>query len=90
MFDMHCVKSVRIRSYSGPHFPAFRLKTERYFLSLRIQSECGKMRTIITPNTDTFYSVMLLSIPLSYRESIWYYNTDYIREIPISQILENY
>ena len=90
MFDMHCVKSVRIRSHSGPHFPAFGLKTERYFLSLRIQSECGKMRTIITPNTDTFYSVMVLSIPLSYRESIWYYNTDYAREIPISQILENY
>ena len=24
----HCVKSVRIRSYSGPYFPAFRLKTD--------------------------------------------------------------
>ena len=24
------VKSVRIRSYSGPYFPAFRLNTERY------------------------------------------------------------
>ena len=23
--NTHCVKSVRIRSYSGPHFPAFRL-----------------------------------------------------------------
>ena len=38
----HCVKSVRIRSYSGP------------YLSLRIQSECGKIRTRITSNTDTF------------------------------------
>ena len=28
----HCVKSVRIRSYSGPHFPAFGLNTERNFL----------------------------------------------------------
>ena len=27
---MHWVKSVRIRSYSGPHFPAFGLNTERY------------------------------------------------------------
>ena len=27
---------------------------------VRIQSECGKIRTRITPNTDTFYGVMLL------------------------------
>ena len=53
----HCVKIVRIRSYSGPHFPAFGLNTERYSVSLRIQSECGKIRTRITPNTDTFYVV---------------------------------
>ena len=26
----HCVKSLRIRSYSGPHFPAFGLNAERY------------------------------------------------------------
>ena len=26
----HCVKNVRIRSYSGPHFSAFGLNTERY------------------------------------------------------------
>ena len=36
---IHCVKSIRIRSYG---------------VSLRIQSECGKIRTRITPNTDTF------------------------------------
>ena len=28
----HCVKSVRIWSYSGPHFPEFGLNTERYSL----------------------------------------------------------
>ena len=28
--DIHCVKSVRIPSYSGPHFPIFGLNTERY------------------------------------------------------------
>ena len=50
-------KSVRSRSYSGPYFPALGLNTERYATSLRIQSECRKMRTGITPNTDTFYSV---------------------------------
>ena len=50
----HCVKSLRIRSFSGPHFPGFGLNTERYFVSLRIPSQCEKMRTGITPNTDTF------------------------------------
>ena len=25
----HCVKSVRIRSYSGPHFPAFGLNMDQ-------------------------------------------------------------
>ena len=44
--EQHCVKSVRIRSYSGshfsPHFPAFGLNTGRYGVSLRIQSKCGK------------------------------------------------
>ena len=26
---MHCAKSVRIRSYSGPHFPTFWLNTDQ-------------------------------------------------------------
>ena len=26
----HCVKSVQIRSFSGPHFPEFGLSTEKY------------------------------------------------------------
>ena len=53
----HYVKSVRIRSYSGPHFPAFRLNTERCSVSLRVRPECRKIRTRITPNKDTFYAV---------------------------------
>ena len=57
--DKHCVKSVRIRSYFGPHFLAFELNTERYSVSLRIKSECGKMRTKITPNADTFHAVKI-------------------------------
>ena len=40
-----CVKCVRIESFSGPYFLAFGLKTEIYSANLRIQSECGKMRT---------------------------------------------
>ena len=42
---LHCVKSVRHRSFSGSYFPAFGLNTERYEVFLRIQSECGKIRT---------------------------------------------
>ena len=53
----HCVKIVRIRSFLDPYFPAFGLKTERYGVSLRIQLECGKIRTRKTPNTDTFHAV---------------------------------
>ena len=40
-----------------PHFPAFGLNTERYSVSLRIQSECGKIRTSKTPYLDTFHVV---------------------------------
>ena len=50
----HCVKRVRIQSYSGPYFPTFGLNTGTYGVSLRIQSECGKIRTIITPNRTLF------------------------------------
>ena len=55
--DTHCVKRVRIRSYSGPHFPAYGLKMERNSVSLSFQFECGKMRTRITPDTDAFHAV---------------------------------
>ena len=55
--DRHYVKSVRIRSCSGPHFSRIRPEygeiqsiseyghfMERYKVSLCIQFECGKMR----------------------------------------------
>ena len=51
------MKSVCIWSYSGTHFPAFGLNTERYRAFVPIQSKCGKMWTRITPNTDTFYAM---------------------------------
>ena len=52
------MKSVLVLSYSGPYFLAFGLNTERYSVSLRIRSECGKMWTKITSNTDAFYAVI--------------------------------
>ena len=57
-----CGKSVRIRSYSGPHFLAFELNTVRQGVSLRIQTKCGRMWTRITPNRDTFYAVNVATI----------------------------
>ena len=55
------MKSVRIRSFSSPHFPAFGLNLEGFEVSLRIQSDDGKIRTRKTPNTDTFHAVFLSS-----------------------------
>ena len=57
-FKVHCVKSVRIWSYSGQYFPEFGRNTERYGISLRIQSESGKKRTRITPYMDNFHAVV--------------------------------
>ena len=59
---IHCVKSVRIWSFFGQYLSAFGLNTERYGVSLRIQSECGKILTRKTPNTDTFHAVMYMHI----------------------------
>ena len=35
----------------------FPYSDRKFELSLRIQSECEKIRTSITPNTNTFYAV---------------------------------
>ena len=51
----HCVKSLRIQSFSDPYFP-------RHVVSLRTQSECRKIRTRKTSNTDTFYEVSVRQI----------------------------
>ena len=64
LLHWHCVKRVRIQSYSGPHFPAFGLNAERCGVSLCIQSECRKMRTRITQNTDPFHVVWESSLVL--------------------------
>ena len=58
----HCVKSVRIRSFSDPYFASFGLNMERYGVSLRIQSKCVKIWTRKTPNTDTFHAVIYIYI----------------------------
>ena len=53
---LYCAKNVHIRSYSGLHFPAFGLNTERYGVSLSVFSpnarNCGpeqlRIRTLFT------------------------------------------
>ena len=60
MEKLHCVKSARIRGFSGPYFPAFGLNTDRYGVSFGIQSECGKIQTRKTPNTDTLHAVLTI------------------------------
>ena len=69
-YDYHCVKSVGIQSYSGPQFPAFELNTDRYPVSLHIQSESEKMGTRITPNTNTSHSVYNISMHNTGKESL--------------------
>ena len=56
--QLHCVKSVRLRRFSGPYSPAFVRNAERYGVSLRIRSKCGKIRPRKTPNTDTFHAAL--------------------------------
>ena len=48
-------------NYPDQYFPTFGLNMERHSVCLRIQSEYGKMRTRITPNTDTFHVVEVSS-----------------------------
>ena len=59
---LQCVKSIRIRSFPSSYFPVFVLNTERYGVSFRIQSKCGKMRTRKIQNPDTFYIVLIIHL----------------------------
>ena len=50
----HCVKSVRIRSCSGPHFSAFELNTDQ------INSEYGHVLRNATVFTSALLSLSIL------------------------------
>ena len=52
------MKSVQIRSFSGPYFPVLELNTEIYSINHIIQSEYGKIRTRKTPYLNTFHAVI--------------------------------
>ena len=52
--DLHCIKIARIRSFSGPYFPGFRMNTQIYFANLQIRKNSRK-----NANKDTFYAVIM-------------------------------
>ena len=58
--SVYCAKNIRIPSFSGQYFPAFGLNAEICSVNLRIPSKYGKIRTIKTRNTDTFYATVIL------------------------------
>ena len=63
----HFVKSVCIRSFPGPYFPTLGLNTERYGVSLHINSERGKIRTRKTKNMDIAYALSS-TVNVEYKE----------------------
>ena len=65
-----CVKCVRIRSFSGLFFPTLGLNMEIYEVSLRIQSECGKIPTRKTRNIDTSQAVNTIGCCVEKKERI--------------------
>ena len=51
--DVHCKECPYLELFWSTfflHFPTFGLNTERYYVSLRIQYECGKMRENCGPD----------------------------------------
>ena len=58
-WTMHCGKSERIRSFSGPFFLVFRLNMENYRVNLSVQPLWRKRPTAKTSNTKTFLAVMV-------------------------------
>ena len=58
-------------SYPGPHFLSFGLNTEIYEVSLRIQSECGKRRTRITPKFSISCRLFNNSLQAPWSHLLW-------------------
>ena len=73
--------------FSGPYFATFALNTERYSVSLRIQSKCGKIRT------STFHAVRVkenITIRKKWNVKIqimnekkWRWKTNFLLQSPI-------
>ena len=62
--ELKAISAWKVSKYGvfpGLYFPAFGLNTERYFVSLRIQLECEKIRSEKAPYLDSIYAVYCLS-----------------------------
>ena len=53
--------------FPGPYFPAFGLNAERYFIPLRIHSECGKIQT----RKNSGFGHFSRSVTVTYSEIIF-------------------
>ena len=53
-FKVHCMKSVRIRSYSGPYFPAFGLNADQNNSEYGHFLRSGESYLFVEINEDTF------------------------------------
>ena len=52
--QLHWVKSVQIRSFSGPYFPAFGLNTERYGVSHYVDIPITEYLSVFSPNAGKY------------------------------------
>ena len=75
--DCLCMKNVRIWSFSCPFFQALGLNTERYSVSLHIQSECGKVQTRKSPNANTFHTVCFCMMLLTSRHCLFFSSSQF-------------
>ena len=64
---IHCMKNVRIHSFTGPYFLVFGLNKEIYIVNICIQSEYGKMRIrknsqfgLVSSSDNSFVSCRVL------------------------------
>ena len=62
----HCVKSARIRSFSGPHFPAFGLNREYCPYLFQMQEDADRK---ISEYKHLPHSVLLMVNSLDFRKS---------------------
>ena len=54
--ELHCVKSVQIRRFSGPYFPAFGLNSERYPYSVQMWENTDQKTSVIGHFSRSVYT----------------------------------
>ena len=88
---IHFVKSVRIPTFSGPHFPTFGLNTKRYSVSLLCISlnagKYGPIKLLI----QALFTQWLCSIKLKLVKLTWYlflrYKFKFVDVLSVCQVL---